>query len=144
MTREELVAKYKITEEGLQLLVNALLALPDSYNNRVILQKALKGTYSELSSIFAAQGVELQNHLAAAKKTEPAYDNLLENAVKGSYLHDMGAKPISSEEQSFDPRLFMNGATVSIVVNEERTPTLRPYPHVNVLRNRSIGMGRDN
>ncbi len=126
MTREELVAKYNIADEGLQALVKDLLALPDSRNNRVILQKALKGTYSDFGSMLAMPATELQNHLLVAKKTEPAYDALLQKAYTGTYDHNTGARLVSAFDKSFDPRLFMNGATVKAEVKEEHAATPGP------------------
>ncbi|MDR3441479.1 MAG: hypothetical protein P4L65_00510 [Legionella sp.] len=126
MIREELIAKYNIIEEGLQALVKDLLALPDNSNNRVILQKALKGIYSDFGSSVDMPRTELQTHLAAAKKTEPAYEALLQEAYKGTYDHDTGAKLVAAFEQSFYPRLFMKGATVKVEVKEEQAATPGP------------------
>jgi hypothetical protein len=134
LTREELIAKYVITENGLQLLINELLALPDSHTNRTILQNALKGKYSELTSIYATAGVELQQQLATAGKD---YNTLLLRSYKGTYIHHLSPQRTSSGEQSFDPRLFVNSATASTTTKDAQTSTPPiPYPHVNLFKGR--------
>lgn len=114
MTREELVAKYVISEAGLQALVTDLLALPDDGYNCVILRDALNGTYSDYKSVFAMPQSQL-----LLKLSQPGYEALKDKALRGAYDHDDGARLLPGFKHPFGPRLFGKQVADKPVAEEE-------------------------
>lgn len=141
MTREEFLLHFRITDAKLNQLVRDLMDQPDTPNNRGLLQKALRGTYTANSSLnnfitFFAQDLgqggangaddaekKLIDHLKVVKKTEPSYDALLEKAKKGAYSSTVAPEVVSP----YDFSAFVEEATVPKPERVSREAMLSHY-----------------
>ncbi|KTD60927.1 hypothetical protein [Legionella shakespearei] len=108
MKRGEFVETCSIREKELQKLVNQIMSRPDTRENRILLQHALKGDYSDFGSSHPLPNHLLFAELEAANAVEPESDwgAVLRNAHNGEYEHGYGASCLF-----FHTRRFVNEAT---------------------------------
>lgn len=88
ITRQELIGMYDISDEGLKRLLNDLCSKSETQHNRMIIELALSGLYSDLGSKDACPIALLSAHLKQA-----GYLEFEEKAHASVYDHNFAPQP---------------------------------------------------